>query len=145
MHYLCHTVFRSQCGSTNQNALLMQMSTEHPRSRGEFAVCFGGIIIMINKIHQRRRGVPCFLDLLRRSCAFSLSLHPSSYAPLNAPPLRLSVPRWLLVYPPESRARLPVLHANLEAHCLAILGELLSRCIISVFDGAHGFCRVRDW
>lgn len=30
MHYLCHSVFRSQCGSTNQNALLMQMSVAHP-------------------------------------------------------------------------------------------------------------------
>lgn len=38
-----------------------------------------------------------------------------------------------------SRVPLFVVHANLEAHCLTILGELLSRCIISVLAGVRGF------
>lgn len=106
---------------------------------------------MINKIHRRRRGVHCFLVPPPLCCVSRLTFTPLLFAlaslnlllplPLSLLRLPLSLCRSSPVarLPLESRVPLFVLHANLEAHCLAILGELLSRCIISVFACARGF------
>lgn len=95
---------------------------------------------MINKIHQRRRGVHCFL-VPPPPTAPSLSLSllvPKSSSPI---PIRLSRfrlhRRRFLPPPPPLRISPPCssLHANLEAHCLTILGrERGERTVIALHN-----------
>lgn len=86
---------------------------------------------MINKIHRcrRRRALfPCPPSPASSCFLASLSRRDP---PRGRPRFSFHVPG--ISSPPPPPRVPPKLHANLEPHCLAILGELLSRCISSVF------------